>query len=268
MNMSIVSKYLSITSSPHEILLKVNDVLNKLFEKVYVFVSFFPCGGRSFSKLHKYCIYVFFLLYFLVSRTSFFFSISGAQSVFDEMIRLEIEPTMKSFTLLLSAYSRMGNSSKCEEIVNHMHKFGLTPDTFILNTMLNLYGRLGHFEKMEQVLSAMENGASRPDISTYNILINIYGRAGFLEKMEELFMSLSYKNFRPDVVTWTSRLGAYSRMKQYTRCIEIFEEMIDSGCYPDGGTAKVLLSSCSSEDQIQQVTAVIRTIHKADNKRV
>ena len=38
--------------------------------------------------------------------------------------------------------------------------------------------------------------------------------------------------------------------------------MIDSGCYPDGGTAKVLLSACSSEEQIEQVTTVIRTIHK------
>jgi pentatricopeptide repeat protein len=47
-----------------------------------------------------------------------------------------------------------------------------------------------------------------------------------------------------------------------TRCLEIFEEMIDAGCHPDGGTAKVLLSACSSEDQIEQVTTVIRTMHK------
>jgi len=70
------------------------------------------------------------------------------------------------------------------------------------------------------------------------------------------------KNLKPDVVTWTSRLGTYSRKKQYTRCLEIFEEMIDAGCHPDGGTAKVLLSACSSEDQIEQVTTVIRTMHK------
>jgi outer membrane murein-binding lipoprotein Lpp len=38
--------------------------------------------------------------------------------------------------------------------------------------------------------------------------------------------------------------------------------MIDAGCYPDGGTAKVLLAACSNEDQIEQVTSVIRTMHK------
>jgi pentatricopeptide repeat protein len=115
---------------------------------------------------------------------------------------------------------------------------------------------------MEEVLTAMEKGPYGADISTYNILINIYGRAGFFERMEGIFQSLPSKNLKPDVVTWTSRLGAYSRKKLYARCLEIFEEMIDAGCHPDGGTAKVLLSACSSEDQIEQVTTVIRTMHK------
>ena len=108
----------------------------------------------------------------------------------------------------------------------------------------------------------MDKGPYVADISTYNILINVYGRAGFLDRMEELFQSLPTKSLKPDVITWTSRLGAYSRKKLYKRCFEIFEEMIDSGCYPDGGTAKVLLSACSSQEQIEQATIVIRTIHK------
>lgn len=146
--------------------------------------------------------------------------------------------------------------------MKQMQESGIPPDTYILNAMLNLYGRLGQFDKMEQLLTAMENGAGKPDISTYNILINTYGRAGFVDKMEELFASLPSKNLQADVMTWTSRLGAYSRKKLYEKCIEIFEEMIDSGCYPDGGTAKVLLSSCSCEDEIEQVTRVIRTMHR------
>lgn len=143
-----------------------------------------------------------------------------------------------------------------------MHKTGLKPDTFVINSMLNLYGRLGQFDKMEEVLTAMEKGSYAADISTYNILINIYGRGGFIEKMEGLFQSLPAKRLKPDVVTWTSRLAAYSRKKLYRRCLEIFEEMIDAGCYPDGGTAKVLISACSSEDQIEQVTTLVRTMHK------
>ncbi|KAG5234422.1 pentatricopeptide repeat-containing protein [Salix suchowensis] len=185
-----------------------------------------------------------------------------AQAVFNEMKRLGITPTMKSHMLLLCAYSKARNVTKCEEIVNQMSESGLEPDTFVLNSMMHLYGRLGQFEKMEEVLTAMEKGPYEADISTYNILINIYGRAGFFERMEGIFQSLTTKNLKPDVVTWTSRLGAYSRKKLYRKCVEIFEEMIDAGCHPDGGTAKVLLSACSSEDQIEQVTTVIRTMHK------
>ncbi|KAL1537570.1 hypothetical protein AAHA92_30066 [Salvia divinorum] len=187
----------------------------------------------------------------------------GAQAVFDEMHRLGIEPTMKSHMLLISAYSRAGDVSRCEEIVRRMRESGIKPDTFVLNAMMNLYGRLGHLGKMEEVMAAMEGGGGcGPDISTYNVAINAYGRAGFVERMEEVFASIAAKNLTADAVTWTSRLGAYSRKKQYVRCIKIFEEMIDSGCYPDSGTARVLLSACSSEEQVEQVTNVIRTIHR------
>ncbi|XP_023642352.1 pentatricopeptide repeat-containing protein At2g35130 [Capsella rubella] len=168
--------------------------------------------------------------------------------------------------LLLSAYSRARDVTKCEAIVKEMSENGVEPDTFVLNSMLNLYGRLGQFTKMEKILAEMENGPCTADISTYNILINVYGKAGFLERIEELFSELKERNFRPDVVTWTSRIGAYSRKKLYVKCLEIFEEMIDSGCAPDGGTAKVLLSACSSEDQVEQITSVLRTMHKVSSR--
>ena len=178
------------------------------------------------------------------------------------MKRIGINQTMKSHMLLLSAYSRAGNVAKYKDIVYQMQESGLEPDTFVINSMLNLYGRLGQFEKLEEILKAMERGPYSADISTYNILINVYERAGYFEWMEELFEALPTKNLKPDVVTWTSRLEAYSKKKLYTRCLEIFEERIDSGCYPDRRTAKVLLSAYSSDEQIEQVTTVIRTMHK------
>ena len=111
---------------------------------------------------------------------------------------------------------------------------------------------------MEQALNAMEQETFAADLSAYNILINVYGRAGYLDKMEEVFHSLGSKNMKPDGVTWTSRLGAYSKKREYKVCLEIFGQMIEAGCFPDGGAAKVLLSACSSEDQRQEVTTILR----------
>ncbi|KAJ4891681.1 Pentatricopeptide repeat-containing protein [Raphanus sativus] len=189
---------------------------------------------------------------------------SDAEAVFEQMKKLGIAPTMKSHMLLLSAYSRARDVTRCEAIVKEMSQNGVEPDTFVLNSMINLYGRLGQFTKMEKTLAEMmEGGPCAADISTYNILINVYGKAGFLERVEELFEEVKERReLRPDVVTWTSRMGGYSRKKLYVKCLEIFEEMIDSGCVPDGGTAKVLLSACVSEEQVEQVTSVIRTMHK------
>jgi hypothetical protein len=36
----------------------------------------------------------------------------------------------------------------------------------------------------------------------------------------------------------------------------------ERGCYPDAGMAKVLLVACFDERQVEQVTAIVRSMHK------
>ncbi|CAD6251744.1 unnamed protein product [Miscanthus lutarioriparius] len=189
-----------------------------------------------------------------------------AEAAFQELKQQGMRPTMKSHMLLLSAHAKSGNVARCEEVMAQLHKSGLRPDTFALNAMLNAYGRAGRLDDMERLLAAMERGGddagAAPDTSTYNVLVNVYGRAGYLDLMEAAFRVLEARGLAADVVTWTSRIGAYARKKEYGRCLEIFEEMVDAGCYPDAGTAKVLLAACSDERQVEQVTAIVRSMHK------
>jgi myo-inositol-1(or 4)-monophosphatase len=196
---------------------------------------------------------------------------SEAEAAFQELKQQGMRPTMKSHMLLLSAHAKSGNVPRCEEVMAQLHKSGLRPDTFALNAMLNAYGRAGRLDDMERLLAAMERGGDdagaggatvAPDTSTYNVLVNVYGRAGYLDRMEAAFRALAARGLAADVVTWTSRIGAYARKKEYGRCLEIFEEMVDAGCYPDAGTAKVLLAACSDERQVEQVTAIVRSMHK------
>jgi len=202
------------------------------------------------------------LMFFVIVR-------SEAEAAFQELKQQGMRPTMKSHMLLLSAHAKSGNVARCEEVMAQLHKSGLRPDTFALNAMLNAYGRAGRLDDMERLLAAMERdddevgGGATPDTSTYNVLVNVYGRAGYLDRMEAAFRSLAARGLAADVVTWTSRIGAYARKKEYGRCLEIFEEMVDARCYPDAGTAKVLLAACSDERQVEQVTAIGRDVHKA-----
>ncbi|GJM90312.1 hypothetical protein PR202_ga06579 [Eleusine coracana subsp. coracana] len=185
-----------------------------------------------------------------------------AEAAFEELKQQGIRPTMKSHMLLLSAHAKSGNVSRSEEVMAQLHKSGLKPDTFALNAMLNAYGRAGRLDDMERLFAAMEKRDGGPDIGTYNVLVNVYGRAGYLDRMEAAFRAVAARGLAADVVTWTSRIGAYARKKDYARCLEIFEEMVDAGCYPDAGTAKVLLAACSDERQVEQVTAIVRSMHK------
>jgi len=187
-----------------------------------------------------------------------------AEAAFQELKQVGLRPTMKSHMLLLSVHAKAGNVSRCEEVMVQLHKSGLRPDTFALNAMLNAYGRAGRLDDMERLVAAMErrDGGAAADIGTYNVLVNVYGRAGYLDRMEAAFGAVAARGLAADVVTWTSRIGAYARKKEYGRCLEILEEMVDAGCYPDAGTAKVLLAACSDEQQVEQVTAIVRSMHK------
>jgi pentatricopeptide repeat protein len=200
-----------------------------------------------------------------LAKSVFFCDCSEAEAAFEELKQRGMRPTMKSHMLLLSAHAKSGNVSRCEEVMAQLHKSGLRPDTFTLNAMLNAYGRAGRLDDVERLLVAMEkrnDGVGGPDIGTYNVLVNVYGRAGYLGRMEAAFSAAAARGLAADVVTWTSRIGAYARKKDYARCLEIFEEMVDAGCYPDAGTAKVLLAACSDERQVEQVTAIVRSMHK------
>lgn len=103
----------------------------------------------------------------------------------------------------------------------------------------------------------MEGSACMPDISTHNTIINVYAQGGYIEKAEEIFASLDSKGCVPDATSWTSLMGAYARRKLYRKCVSLFQKMVRYGCTPDTATAKVLLSSCRSPEQIQEVTDII-----------
>ncbi|EEC72578.1 hypothetical protein OsI_06020 [Oryza sativa Indica Group] len=184
-----------------------------------------------------------------------------AEAVFEELKQRGMSPTMKSHMLLLAAHARSGNATRCEEVMAQLHKSGLTPDTFALNAMLNAYARAGRLDDMERLLAAMERRGDA-DVGTYNVAVNAYGRAGYVGRMEAAFAAVAARGLAADVVTWTARMGAYARRKEYGRCVGMVEEMVDAGCYPDAGTARVLLAACSDERQVEQVTAIVRSMHK------
>jgi len=116
---------------------------------------------------------------------------------------------------------------------------------------------VGRMDKMESLYESMEGSVCKPDISTLNTLINVYAQGGYAEKAEEVFNSLESKGLIPDPMSWTSLMGAYAKRKLYRKCVSIYQKMVTAGCVPDRATAKVLLSSCRSPEQIKEVTDMI-----------
>ncbi len=116
---------------------------------------------------------------------------------------------------------------------------------------------VGRFERMESLFQAMESSTCKPDLSTFNTIVNVYAQAGFTDKAEEIFASIASKGFTPDATSWTSLMGVYARRKLFRKCMSLFQKMTQAGCTPDAATAKVLLSSCRSPEQVQEVSDMI-----------
>ncbi|XP_062183494.1 pentatricopeptide repeat-containing protein At2g35130-like [Phragmites australis] len=174
-----------------------------------------------------------------------------AEAVFQELKQQGMRPTMKSHMLLLSAHAKSGNVSRCEEVMAQQHKSGLRHQRVRPGRAARRHGAppRGHGEARRRRLHPGHRHVQRAGER-----VRARGLPG--PDVSAAFGAVVARGLAADVVTWTSRIGAYAWKKEYGRCLEIFEEMVDAG------TAKVLLAACSDERQVEQVTAIVRSMHK------
>ncbi|KAL6145858.1 hypothetical protein ACLB2K_056542 [Fragaria x ananassa] len=79
------------------------------------------------------------------------------------------------------------------------------------------------------------------DIVLQNHILNMYGKCGSFWDARKVFDEMPERN----VVSWTSLIAGYSQNRQEDKAVELYFQMLRSGCKPDQFTFGSVVKACS-----------------------
>ncbi|MCL7049851.1 hypothetical protein MKW94_021255 [Papaver nudicaule] len=157
--------------------------------------------------------------------------------------------TIQVYNAMMGVYSRKGQFSKVQELLNLMKERGCEPDLVSFNTLINARAKSGaiacsrgsNLEEAVKIYNDLEASYCQPDLWTYNAMISVYARFEMARDAEQLFKELESKGFFADAVTYNSLVYAFAREGNVRKVREICEQMVEAGFAKDEMTYNTII---------------------------
>lgn len=138
-----------------------------------------------------------------------------AQKLFNEMIRLDLRPTVATYSCLLQGCAEVGDFDRANEILAEMKEVGVKPNTITYTGLLYAYGKQGYYGEMAKIFNSMKTyEASQPHCApttvTYSALIQCFAKGGLFTRMEKALKEMLSKNLDPDAAAVNAMIQAYA----------------------------------------------------------
>ncbi|GER49395.1 pentatricopeptide repeat-containing family protein [Striga asiatica] len=95
-------------------------------------------------------------------------------------------------------------------------------------------------------------GASM-DNKVYGSLLNVYGRSMMREKAESLMDEMRNRNYANHILPLNVMMTLYMNLKDHEKVESLISEVMEKGIAPNIYTYNIWLSSCGSQDKMEQV---------------
>lgn len=177
---------------------------------------------------------------------------AAARAVFDEMPRRDVV----TWTSLLTGLARAGAHGEASRAYLGMVAAGVRPDEFAVpaalsscaaSTMLDL-GRSVHAAAVRLGLEAFR--------SVGNSLVSMYAKTGALRDARAVFDAMQARC----TITWTALIVGYAQNGRGKWSLEVYADMVRSGCRPDYVTFIGLLFACSHAGLVEAGRAHFRSM--------
>ncbi|KAI3471734.1 hypothetical protein Pfo_028384 [Paulownia fortunei] len=197
-------------------------------------------------------------------------------------MRVEVEPSIETFSVLISGLGGCGNHSQGRQIHCLALKSGFFDD-ILMTSLLDLYAKSGDLENSTKLLAAgvqpetenmrsfvvacMHLGTLRLGKAVHGYFIrnfffvsdegarsletsilNMYVRCGDISSARICFDRMLVK----DLVTWSSMIEGYGTHGLGCDALEVFHQMNGEGIEPNGVTFLSLLSACSHSGLLRE----------------
>jgi len=165
-----------------------------------------------------------------------------AFGVYADMRRERVTPNVYMYSALISACEKAGESDRAFEVYADMRREGVAPDVYAYNALISACEKAGQSDRAFGVYDEMRREGVEPTVITYNALISACAYVG--QWRRALVVSdkdMPHAGVHPDRVSHTSLQDALWAGRQYGKCAVRMGKLTDAGDAAAGCERKALL---------------------------
>ncbi|PPD82257.1 hypothetical protein GOBAR_DD20814 [Gossypium barbadense] len=184
-----------------------------------------------------------------------------------EMQDMGLNPDVKSYTCLISAYGRQKKmSDRAADAFLRMKKVGLKPTSHSYTSLIHAYSISGWHEKAYTAFEDMQREGLKPSIETYTALLDAFRRAGDTQRLMKVWKLMMSEKIKGTCVTFNILLDGFAKQGQYIEARDVISEFGKIGLQPTVMTYNMLMNAYARGGQHLKLPQLLKQMMVLDLK--
>ncbi|KAJ3670689.1 hypothetical protein LUZ60_008115 [Juncus effusus] len=175
-----------------------------------------------------------------------------AVSLFDEMRKEEILPTVGTYNVMLKALCVMGSLDKGMKLFRTMAE----RDVCSYNTLIDGMCRNGRLSEARELFDEMLERNVVPTVVTYTTLLHWLLKSGDLDDALEVFAEMDQRGLLPNVVTYSSFIDGLCKNGESIKAVELLNRMIKERIMPNAIIYSSIINGLCKEDKLNEAIEI------------
>ncbi|PIN19523.1 hypothetical protein CDL12_07797 [Handroanthus impetiginosus] len=190
------------------------------------------------------------LLYALCKRKH----VKHAQEFFDRIKGCDLDPTVKTYSILMKGWGDIGESGGAQKLFDEMLQRGLEVDLLAWNSVLDAVCKGGKVDEAYELFRGMRSKGLEPDAYSYSIFIYASCDANDLHTAFRVLDSMKRYNLVPNVFTYNCIIKKLCKNEKINEAYELLDEMIMRGVKPDTWSYNTILAYHCDRNEVNKAT--------------
>lgn len=170
-------------------------------------------------------------------------------------------PTVLSWTALISGYHKAGRYQEALEMYHWMQEQGVHPNTFTFIPLLSACGSMVDLVQGKQMHAEAFRCRCTSDLFVGTCLVDMYTKCGSILDANIVFDELPQR----DVVVWTTMLAAYLQQRQPDKVLQLYAQLQDEGVSSDGWVLVNALQACGMRAESERNVVVAQQVLRVES---
>ncbi|KAL0547145.1 hypothetical protein IC582_017071 [Cucumis melo] len=184
-----------------------------------------------------------------------------ALQILREMEENDVEVTAVTFTTIINALYKKGESAEAEKIWDKMISKGCELDVGAYNVRL-MHEHGGKPERVQAIIEEMANSGLKPDAISYNYLMTCYCKNGMIDEAKKVYNDMEINGCNKNAATFRTFIYHLCRNGEYEKGYKVFKESVKMNKIPDFNTLKYLVEGLVEKKMMREAKGLIRTVRK------